>query len=388
MYRTLVIGRGMFGSAAARHLSKMSDGVALLGPDEPLDRGAHTGVFGSHYDEGRMTRAVDPHPFWAHAAKRSIDRYREIENESGLSFFTGSGYLGIGGAGAEYLSKSEAMGRQLGADIERLDTAGIRERFPFLSVNDDTEGLWEGGDAGHVSPRSMVLAQTKAAASHGATIINAEAQSVRAVTGAVEVETSDGETHRAERVLIATGAFTDLCGLSPTSLRLRVFGRTVVLARIEGEIAETLKTMPTMGHAETGAYILPPIRYPDGQTYLKIGIGTVDDPEPESLADLKNWFKSHGSESNLLEFQRFLVDLIPSLAECRHWHTDTCAVTWTHTGLPLVDYVDDGRIAVAVGGNGKGAKCSDEIGRMGAQLLAGLEWDCPVDTSGMKVPAL
>ncbi|HEY9569155.1 MAG TPA: hypothetical protein VIR38_13770, partial [Thalassobaculum sp.] len=65
MYRIIVIGRGLIGSAAGRHLADLTDGVALLGPDEPADRAAHAGVFASHYDEGRMTRVVDPDPAWA-----------------------------------------------------------------------------------------------------------------------------------------------------------------------------------------------------------------------------------------------------------------------------------------------------------------------------------
>lgn len=44
-----VIGRGLIGSAAARHLSKMGHDVALIGPDEPADFSQHSGVFGSHY---------------------------------------------------------------------------------------------------------------------------------------------------------------------------------------------------------------------------------------------------------------------------------------------------------------------------------------------------
>ena len=56
MHRIIVIGRGLVGSAAGRHLSALTDGVVVLGPDEPTDRAAHTGVFASHYDEGRITR--------------------------------------------------------------------------------------------------------------------------------------------------------------------------------------------------------------------------------------------------------------------------------------------------------------------------------------------
>ena len=366
-------------------MAGLDQGVALLGPDEPKERSTHTGVFGSHYDEGRMTRISDPDPFWAFAAKKSIERYADIERESGIPFFTNSGYLGLGGLSDRHLGKSEAVGRDLGADVERLDAARVRDRFPFLSVDDEAEGLWEGANAGHVSPRAMVAAQTRAAAARGATIIDAEAKAIRPTAGHVEVVTSNGETLEAEQVLIATGAFTELCGLSQRTLRLRVFGRTVVLARIDEDLAEIFSAMPTMGHTGTGAYILPPIRYPDGHLYLKIGIGSVDDPEPRSLEDMKAWFRGHGSESNRVGFKEFLVDLMPPLADAGHWHTDTCAVTWTPSGLPIIDFVDTDRIAVAVGGNGKGAKSSDEIGRMAALMLTGAAWEGPVEANRMRI---
>ena len=36
MYKIAVIGRGLIGSAAGRHLSMISDGVAVIGPGEPV----------------------------------------------------------------------------------------------------------------------------------------------------------------------------------------------------------------------------------------------------------------------------------------------------------------------------------------------------------------
>lgn len=386
MDRIIVVGRGLIGSAAGRHLAGLTDGIAIVGPDEPADRVTHAGVFASHYDEGRMTRVVDPDPVWSVTAKRSIARYDEIENESGIRFFTNAGYLGIGGPGSDYLERAEATGRTLGADTVWLDAAGIRATFPFLSVADDIKGLHERSNAGHLSPRAMVRAQTEAAARRGARIVRAEATAVRIVDGGVEVDTSDGETLRGERVLLATGAFTDACGLSKVDLKLRVFGRTVVLARIEDDIAADLAGMPTMGHAETGAYILPPIRYPDGHSYLKIGIGTTDDPEPRSLADLKAWFKGPGSADNQRDFQAFLTTLIPALARCSRWHADTCAVTWTATGYPYIDFVEDRRVAVAVGGNGKGAKSADDWGWIAARLVAGHPVDHPVKLEQLRLP--
>ena len=88
MDRIIVVGRGMIGSAAARHLAGLTDGVTLIGPDEPADYAAHDGVFASHYDEGRMTRISDPDPDWAVTSKRSVARYDEIAAESDISFFT------------------------------------------------------------------------------------------------------------------------------------------------------------------------------------------------------------------------------------------------------------------------------------------------------------
>lgn len=52
----IVVGRGLIGTAAARHLSHRGHRVALIGPSEPACRHRHRGPFGSHYDEGRITR--------------------------------------------------------------------------------------------------------------------------------------------------------------------------------------------------------------------------------------------------------------------------------------------------------------------------------------------
>jgi len=376
----------MIGSATARHLAELCDGIALLGPGEPTNRAEHEGVFASHYDEGRMTRIVDPDPAWSITAKRSIQRYADVEAQSGVRFFTPSGYLGIGGPQAEYLIRSEATGRAHAAAITRLDAAGIRSRFGFLSVPDEIRGLQETGNAGYISPRGFVHAQTLAARRRGVSVINDEALGIRATSSQLEVTTRGGDTLRADRVLVAAGAFTDACGLLPMHLDLKVFGRTVVLARIESEMMSELEGMPTMGHAESGAYILPPIVYPDGNRYLKIGIGTPRDARLSTRQDLARWFKSAGSEENFRDFRAFIIALIPALEGCRDWHTDTCAVAQTPTGLPYIDFVLDNRIAVATGGNGKGAKSADDWGWLAARLMTDGDWDHPVERHRVRVP--
>ena len=92
-FRTIIVGCGLLGAAAARHLAAMDEGVAVIGPQEPADKVRHEGVFASHYDEGRITRTIDRDPVWARLANRSIARYAEIERESGIDFFTEAGAL-------------------------------------------------------------------------------------------------------------------------------------------------------------------------------------------------------------------------------------------------------------------------------------------------------
>jgi hypothetical protein len=52
------------------------------------------------------------------------------------------------------------------------------------------------------------------------------------------------------------------------------------------------------------------------------------------------------------------VSLIPDCAGAPI-HTGTCVVTATASGYPYVEQIDEGRLYVAVGGNGKAAKSSD-----------------------------
>ena len=134
-YDYIVVGRGLCGSAAARHLAKQNLKVALVGPSEPASRQAHQGVFASHYDEGRITRIIDPNPVWALMAKRAISRYRQLEDFSGVPFYYEVGHLAVGqesGESPKYIESLCTSAVQLDIDIEVLGTERLRETFPYL----------------------------------------------------------------------------------------------------------------------------------------------------------------------------------------------------------------------------------------------------------------
>jgi glycine/D-amino acid oxidase-like deaminating enzyme len=383
-FRIAVIGKGMIGAAAARHLSLLTDGVALIGPDEPSVRADHYDVFGSHYDEGRICRVLDRDPSWARLAQRSIGRYAEIEAQSGIRFHEEVGMLAASVSGTDaFVEAYQQTGEALGVAFERLSGADLQRRFPYLCFNASSVGIYEPPQAGHISPRRLVAAQTAAAERRGATVIREPVHTVHSDDGGVSITLASGQTLLAEQVLVATGGFANVHAVLPRPLEIVVRGRTIVKAEVTGDGLDRLRAMPSLIVGGTAPlhdpYILPPIQYPDGRWYIKIGTGELG-RELVTLDELGDWFRHPGAAEDRALLSSTLVSLIPDLAGMPVC-TDTCAVTATASGYPYIDLFAEGRICVAIGGNGKAAKSSDEIGRLAADLLLTGEWrdDLPAD---------
>lgn len=363
-----VIGRGLIGSAAARHLAKAGEDVVLLGPSEPADKRGHTGVFASHYDEGRITRALDPVPFWSRVSIASIARYSEIEAESGVPFFSDVGALIAGPGDSAPLRNVAAV--QAAADIacDRLEGAALAERFPYFDFPAGTVGWHEPSGAGYVSPRRLARAQGIAAERAGARIVEAIATGIDEVPGGVRIATDAGPVEAA-RVLVAAGGFTNM--VLPDPVPITVYARTVALFEIDEAEAARLAGQPSMiylGPDGEDPYLLPPIRYPDGRIYLKLG-GDPEDRALEGDAEIRAWFRSGGSP----EVAEYLTEQVkarmPGLA-IRRVVTDACVTTFTDAYRPVMRALSE-RVFVAAAGNGRGAKCSDELGRLAAACVQG-----------------
>lgn len=384
-FRVAVIGKGMIGSAAARHLSLQADGVALIGPDEPPVRAEHHDVFGSHYDEGRIYRTLDGDPIWGRLAERSSARYRDIEAASGIQFHAEVGMLAATvPEPGDFMEAYARVGTELGVVFEPLSEQDLAERFPYLRFSPGTRGVFEPRRAGHISPRRLVEAQTVAAERQGATVIREPVHALAVRDDGVEVTTASGRAVWADRVLVATGGFANVHAVMARKLAITVRGRTIVKAEVDAERLGRLRTMPSLivgGTAPLGdPYILPPIRYPDGRWYVKLGTGEFEH-RLTTLAEMVDWFQSAGGAEDREALHQTVVSLIPDL-DGAPIHTDTCAVTATVSGCPYVDLIADGRVGIAIGGNGKAAKSSDEIGRLGAELVLTGAWsgDLPAET--------
>jgi sarcosine oxidase len=208
-YHTIGIGLGAHGSAAAHHLAKL--GQHVLG----LDRFAPPHALGSSHGDTRITRlavgeGVDLTPL----AMRSHALWRELERETGTPLLTMCGGLVISTRSQQFVSRgvrhffdnTVAAARQNGIAHELLDANAIRRRFPQFAVRDDEEGYFE-PEAGFLAVEACVSAQLARAREFGADIrLNEHVTDFESSSAGVTVTTNAG-TYRAERLLIAAGAW-------------------------------------------------------------------------------------------------------------------------------------------------------------------------------------
>ncbi len=373
-FDVIVVGSGMMGSACARHLAEMGVKVALIGPAEPERKDTHEGVFGSHYDEARITRRLDKSQDRARLSAAAMGRYAEIEQKGQQPFFHPVGSLLAGpetGDGRDYILNVQKVATDDEIAHVALRGEALKAQFPYLTFPGSILGLYE-ADAGWINPRHHVVAEITAAAAQGAAVHRSEVIEIKNNHADVHVHCKDGQRFVANKVVVACGAFSGNSGLLPDPIPMKVYARTIAFLEIgDSEIAR-LKGMPSIVYIppdlSCDPYVLPPVLYPDGKTYLKIG-GDPDDIEIDTAADLKAWFRSGGDPmvGDLLTEQ--LLKIIPDLSYASVSY-DACATSFTRTSAPLI-YNQTDQLTVLTGGNGAGAKCADELGRLGALVATG-----------------
>ncbi|KAK3096948.1 hypothetical protein FSP39_005057 [Pinctada imbricata] len=401
MYDLCIVGAGLIGSAAARHAS-LTQGrrICIIGPEDPEDYRnlpKERDIFGAHYDEGRITRRNDRDPIWSSLAEKSINRYRALEKDSGIHFYDEVGCMSVGEIGGDYLTPISENNERQGIKARKMDPKETKQEFPFLNFSTNDGAVYESEQAGYISPRKLVQAQLKVAKQNGCDVMRDVVKEVKRRVDRnnkcfMEVVTDRGRTISAEKVLLATGAFTtfrDLLGYGPQP-DLDLCPLTVAKVEVSEQDAHKIKSMPSViykGRGGTGwtrdfpinddqsvsFYMLPAVLYPDGKYYIKLGHfhGTIT-RRLHTAEEVGEWFRGKGD----VDLVKSTADLICSVVkvERQSYHGDSCVVVETPTFRPYVDMIH-GQLGVALGGNGYAAKSSDEIGRIAAKMVAENTWD-------------
>lgn len=375
-----VIGSGMIGSAAARHLAESGVATALVGAVEPDDYATAPGPFASHYDEGRVTRITAFSPQWAELAVRSIERYGDIATRSGIAFHSPVGLAVV----APTAEAAADHGRALGADVRMMHETDLLNHTGIKVPDGGRHRVaYEGPPAGLINPRGLVRAQRALVERAGGRLVDTPVIAVRSSGDGVEVD-AGGITVTCETAILATGGYgAEIAGID---LEIERRLRTIVRADVgPGPMPSLIHSEPA--HPELDdLYWVPPVRFPNGRTLLKIGGDSLPMQRAESIEDITAWFNRGGSEAEAEVLLESLRTLLPDRTIVWSDHLP-CVVTYTSTELPYIGFVDE-RVVVALGGCGAAAKSGDEIGRLAASVAAGTDWPNPRLPAGLFTPRI
>jgi sarcosine oxidase len=273
------------------------------------------------------------------------------------------------------LGTARALGRRF--TLYPIGDRSWKDAFPFFDFPDGYSVFHEPTPAGYINPRDLIRAQLICAERAGATIVRATATRIHRIGGTIEIETDAEGKVRADKVIVAAGAFTNCHDLLPKKLAFELETESILLARVSDEDGVRLAGAPAVIYLVDDTeiwdiYMTPPIRYPDGRYYVKLGANSVHDAHPATLDELGAWFRNGDSDRAKEAMTRALRSLWPDL-DFLSMETRRCVITRTPSGYPIIDQVDDG-VYVAAGGNGGSAKSSDALGRLAVTVARGESW--------------
>ena len=182
----------------------------------------------------------------------------------------------------------------------------------------------------------------------------------------------NGQIFETEKVLLATGAFTNFFHLLKIKVQLKLKSESTVWVKVEEKEALRLQSLPALLYKinQPGLqdiYLIQPVKYPDGNYYLKVGANISGDQFFSTSEEIKNWFNYFGNldVSGLLQA---LQEILPQLC-CAQYFEKRCIVCYTPHGKPFIGPIDERGLFIAVGGNGYGAMSSDALGNIAATMM-------------------
>jgi sarcosine oxidase len=359
----------MFGAATARYLAPHAS-VTVIGPPAPVN--GITG-YGAHHDEGRIVGDFSKDPVRSELNRLARAGITELDPD----LIVRCGVLTVATSSSADLDVAARLREQQATDISVLAPSEAHTRFPMAAFNPG-EAVFSQPDAGYFSPRRYVALCHQSARSHGATVIAGTVGSIRLSGGGVEARLEDGRQVRAGAAIVANGAFAAGSQLLPKPVALRARSEIYAMAEVDEQQAAGLSGMPcvkrTIDHPElSDLYVVPPIRYPDGHFYIKAGANTATDQWLTSPAAVRAWYDHGHSDGPLPALRELVTSLLPGI-RVSSWHTRRCGDAHTAHAMPYIDVLEPGRLIIALGGNGRGARHADAVGRLTAGLALNGEW--------------
>ncbi|HSN08209.1 MAG TPA: FAD-dependent oxidoreductase, partial [Hanamia sp.] len=172
--------------------------------------------------------------------------------------------------------------------------------------------------------------------------------------------------------LLAPGSFVNFLNLLKRKLILKIKSETTIWVKVNEQEAQRLSSLPGLLYKINepeiqDIYLIRPLKYPDGNFYLKMGANLPNDIHFTSLPEVQEWFKNGHKKDNRPVLEKALKSILPNLL-IEEIHEKKCIVCYTQHGKPYIGPIEKG-LFVAAGGNGYAAMSSDALGKIAATVL-------------------
>ena len=222
-----VVGAGVAGAAAARHLAKSGHEVVLF---EQFEVG-HTR--GSSGGTSRVFRFSYDDPAFVAMAMEALKMWRDLEAEAVETLLITTGGLDFGGDIGGHV---RAL-RENGAQFAVLDGPEVAVRWPGVALGGDTGILFQ-PDAGITLADRALEAFVGAATAAGCELRENTKVDELAVDGSAAIVATNGQTYRAQVLIVAAGAWArELLKQVAIDLPVVVTRETVAHFRLDDEYA-------------------------------------------------------------------------------------------------------------------------------------------------------
>ncbi|MFY9554636.1 MAG: N-methyl-L-tryptophan oxidase [Blastocatellia bacterium] len=360
-----IVGAGVMGAAAACELARQGARVALL------DQATLPNPRAASIDHSKVFRFAYPDQLYVKLAVDALERWRELESQTGRRLLTQTGALLIGKRQPSFASECYEALRAQGQSVDWLNIDDIATQFPQFNGAAFSFGVYDPSGAilhADTAVRALIdLAKQRAVN----TIEGARVSAINQVDGSrVSIVTESRADLVCERAVIATGPWSRrllpvLAGTLTTTRQELVYFEPV------GESDASVRSrqssfepgeFPIFLELESGFYGFP--IHHTGVVKIANHLKGAE-VDPTSMED-------HVDEQFIESCRAFFAEFIPALEIARVRETRVCI----YNNTPDDDFIIDWHpqmenVLIVTGFSGHGFKFGPTVGRIAADLLLG-----------------
>jgi sarcosine oxidase len=364
-FDAIVVGLGGMGSATLFELARR--GRRVLGLEQFVpghDQGS------SHGHTRIIRQAYYEHPAYVPLVRQAYERWYDLEQRQGIHLLTTCPCLSVGPPDGELVQGVRRSAAEHSLQVENLDAAALRQRYPDFHFGDDYTAVVE-PTAGFLYVEDCVKAHVREAERLGAVVhVGEPVKSWRADGDGVEVVTAAGRYSAARLVLTAGPWARGL--LERVGAKLTVMRQVPLWFATSDDRLFRRDVFPVfIAETPEGHFYGIPLLDGDGVKVARhYGAPELRDP---SLIDRTP------TDADEVPVRRFLRAHLPAAdGPCRR--ASVCIYTLTPDRHFIIDrHPDHANVAIAAGFSGHGFKFASVVGEILADLVETGTTMLPID---------